>query len=140
MARVRERPRRAGELDPGRAHLAARIASGLLVVDLLYVLWINYVAFVGGNWPLTPFHFSSGSPGQGTAMLAVGDWLLLLLLFFVVNPVIMAGVHLVLRRGSRRPSRRAGSVQQHALDFQTVQLERLRSLMASRRTGRRVRR
>lgn len=129
--------RRAGELDPGRARTAGRIASVLLVLDLLYVLWVNYVAFVGGNWPLTPFHFTNGSPGKGAAMLAVGDWVLLFVLFFVVNPVVMAGVHLVQRQGTRRPPKEPASVPKQAADFQAVQLERLRSTVSRRRSPRR---
>lgn len=135
MARAGQRTRRAGELDPHRAHQAARIATGLLVVEFIYVLWVNYVAFVGGNWPLTPFHFTDGSPGKGAAMLVAGDWVLLLLLFFIVNPVIMGGVHLVLRQGSERPPKdEEASAGQHARDFQSVQLERLRSMVSSRKS------
>jgi hypothetical protein len=81
---------------------ASRVLLGLTV---LYVLWTNYVVFVGGNLPLTPIDLGGGSTGAGLFMLAVGDLIAVLIIWFVIDAALLNVLHLVLRRGSgsRRP-------------------------------------
>jgi hypothetical protein len=81
---------------------ASRVLLGLTV---LYVLWTNYVVFVGGNLPLTPIDLGGGSTGAGLFMLAVGDLIAVLVIWFVIDAALLNVLHLVLRRGSgsRRP-------------------------------------
>jgi hypothetical protein len=77
----------------------------LLGLTILYVLWTNYVIFVGGNLPLTSIDLGAGSAGAGTVMLAVGDLTAVLVLWFVLDAALLNLLHLVLRHGHgrRRP-------------------------------------
>jgi hypothetical protein len=77
----------------------------LLGLTILYVLWTNYVVFVGGNLPLTSIDLGAGSAGAGTVMLAVGDLTAVLVLWFVLDAALLNLLHFVLRHGHgrRRP-------------------------------------
>src|SRR4051794_28149066 len=76
-----------------------RISIGLLVLTVLYVLWANYVVFVGGNLPLTSISLGQGSTGAGLTMLFIGDFIAVLAIWFVIDGVLLTLLHMVLRRG-----------------------------------------
>lgn len=89
----------------GQRKTIYRTASAVLLgLTVLYALWTNYVAFVGGNLPLTPIDLGEGSTGFGLVMLAIGDLILVLVLWVVVDAVLLNLLHMVLLAG-QRPTR-----------------------------------
>src|SRR4051794_20043718 len=85
------------------------VSIALLVLSIGYVLWTNYVVFVGGNLPLTSIHLSDGSTGGGLMMLLIGDLALLLVIWFVIDGVILNLLHVVLLKGAPRNRRTASA-------------------------------
>src|SRR3954451_1099536 len=86
-----------------------RISVGLLVLTVLYVLWTNYVVFVGGNLPLTSISLGQGSTGAGFVMLPVGALLFTLVIWFVLDGIILNLLHAFLLATSHPRRTRPGA-------------------------------
>lgn len=92
------------DLVGSRKTIYKYVSVGLLVLTIGYVLWTNYIVFVGGNLPLTPISLGTGSTGAGLTMMLVGDLILVLLIWFVLDGLLLNLLHLVLRAGNPRES------------------------------------
>lgn len=77
------------------------VSAALLALTIGYVLWTNYVFFVGGNLPLTSISLGGGSTGAGLTMLFIGDLAAVMLLWFLLDGVVLNLLHMVLRAGGR---------------------------------------
>lgn len=99
------------DLTGQRKTVFRTISAVLLGLTVLYALWTNYVAFFGGNLPLTPIDLGEGSVGFGLTMLVIGDLMLVLVLWVVVDAVLLNLLHMVLLAG-QRPSRPSSSPSQ----------------------------
>jgi hypothetical protein len=84
-----------------RKTIYSAVSIGLLALSVLYVLWANYVVFVGGNLPLTSISLGEGSTGAGLTMLFIGDLIAIMVLWFVVDGTLLNLLHMVLRTGGR---------------------------------------
>jgi hypothetical protein len=94
------------DLVGSRARIYKNASVALLVLTVLYVLWANYVIFVGGNLPLTPISLGEGSVGFGLFMLVIGDLLAVGLLWFLLDGVLLGLLHSVLAVGGPRNAKR----------------------------------
>jgi hypothetical protein len=83
-----------------RKTIYSYVSIGLLALTIAYVLWANYIVFVGGNLPLTSISLGDGSTGAGLTMLFVGDLIAVIVLWFVVDAVLLSLLHMVLRAGN----------------------------------------
>jgi hypothetical protein len=82
-----------------RKTIYSAVSIGLLALSVLYVLWTNYVVFVGGNLPLTSISLGEGSTGAGLTMLFIGDLIAIMLLWFLVDGTLLNLLHMALRAG-----------------------------------------
>lgn len=89
------------DLVGSRATVYRGASAVLLGLTVGYVLWTNYVVFVGGNLPLTPISLGEGSTGAGLFMLPVGDLIAVLALWFLIDGLLLNALHAVLRVGQR---------------------------------------
>jgi hypothetical protein len=83
-----------------RKTIYSAVSIGLLALSVLYVLWTNYVVFVGGNLPLTSISLGEGSTGAGLTMLFIGDLIAIMLLWFLVDGTLLNLLHMALRAGN----------------------------------------
>jgi hypothetical protein len=95
--------RTAPDLTGRRKRIYETSSTVLLVLSIGYALWTNYVVFVGGNLPLTPIHLvTEGSYGAGLFMLLIGDLILVLVLWFLLDGLLLNLLYLVLLPAERR--------------------------------------
>jgi hypothetical protein len=112
------------DLSGSRQRVYRDVSIGLLTVTIAYVLWANYVVFVGGNLPLTPISLGGGSVGAGLFMLFIGDLILVIAAWFLIDGVLLNVVHMLLQAGSRQrsttiePQPPAGQPQQQGQQWQ----------------------
>ncbi len=90
------------DLTGSRKTVYHAVSVGLMTLTILYVLWTNYVMFVGGNLPLTNIHLSDGSTGGGLAMLLIGDLIIVLLVWLLLDGVLLNLLYMVLVKGQPR--------------------------------------
>jgi hypothetical protein len=90
------------DLTGSRKTVYTYVSIGLLALSIAYVLWANYVVFVGGNLPLTHISLGTGSTAGGLVMLFIGDLVVVLALWFLVDGVLLTLLNMVLRTGSSR--------------------------------------
>lgn len=90
------------DLTGSRKAVHRNVSIVLMTLTVLYVLWTNYVMFVGGNLPLTPIDLGDGSTGGGLAMLFVGDLIIVLLVWLFVDNLVLNLVYKVLLTGQSR--------------------------------------
>jgi hypothetical protein len=88
------------DLVGSRKRIYRDVSIVLMALTIAYVLWTNYVIFVGGNLPLTSISLGNGSTAAGLTMLFVGDLIVVIAVWFLVDGVILNLVHMILRAGN----------------------------------------
>src|SRR3954468_11290795 len=78
------------------------VSIGLMTLTVLYVLWTTYVVFVGGNLPLTGIDLGEGSTGGGLAMLFIGDLIIVLLVWLILDQLLLNLLYMALLAGQQR--------------------------------------
>ena len=90
------------DLTGSRKTIYHSVSIGLMTLTVLYVVWTNYVIFVGGNLPLTGIDLGDGSTGAGLAMLFIGDLIIVLAVWLLLDQLLLNLVYMALLPAQRR--------------------------------------